>query len=228
MVESEAETATHGQWAEASVTERWVADLIRRYPRLGECQSDITKACEVLLHAAANGGTVFTCGNGGSYSDSQHIVGELMKCFHKPRPVSEGRAQALRDAAGETGEYLASHLEASLPALALGSQGALLTAFANDVDPNLIFAQELEGYGREGDVLLCLSSSGNSKNVLYAVQVARSKEIPTILLTGSKGGAISHLVTVTVSVPETDTYKIQDLHLPIYHTLCLVLEDAHL
>lgn len=224
--ESDAQPETTSRAEDEATIARWVDDLVTRYPRLGTCESDIRVAGELLLGAARTGHTIFTCGNGGSYSDSQHIVGELMKRFHKSRPLAESRVCALREATGEEGEALARQLEAAIPAIVLGSQGALLTAFANDVNPDLIFAQELEGYGHEGDVLLALSSSGSSKNVWYAAQVARSKGMGVVLLTGASGGSVSKLASCSVRVPETDTYKVQDLHLPIYHTLCLALEDA--
>lgn len=202
----------------------YIAQLIDRYPSLASCAGDIQEAYEQLLETAKSGGTIYTCGNGGSNSDAQHIVGELMKSFAKPRPLSPEQTRAFEDVAGAEGLEVAGKLQRGLRALALGSQGALSTAFANDVDPDLIFAQELADYVRPGDVLLAISTSGNAKNVRNAAMVARAASIPVILLTGEREGTIAPLATHCISVPGTETYKIQELHLPVYHALCLALE----
>ena len=199
--------------------------LIRRYPALAPVRDSVLAAYETMKECYENGGTLLVAGNGGSCADSEHIVGELMKGFVKPRHVPEEFARALTQADPERGPELAAKLQGGLPAIALTGHNGLTTAFANDVDSSMAFAQQLNGYGRKGDVFLGISTSGNSANVLYAMAVAKAKGIRTIALTGRDGGTMGRTADVAVIVPETETYMIQELHLPVYHALCLMLEE---
>ena len=164
-------------------------------------------------------------GNGGSAADSEHIVGELMKGFVKRRPLSEELKQALEAADPIRGKELAEKLQGALPAIALTNHAALSSAFANDVDGVLSYAQQVNGYGRAGDVFLGISTSGNAENVMYAAVTARAKGMRVIALTGKTGGNLGAFADISIIVPEQETYKIQELHLPIYHALCLMLEE---
>lgn len=203
----------------------YLEELTSRYPVLEAVKGDVLAAYEILRDCYAGGGKLMIAGNGGSCADSEHIVGELMKGFVKPRRVSEEFARALAQADPERGPELAAKLQGGLPAIALTGHNGLTTAFANDVDSSMAFAQQLNGYGRKGDVFLGISTSGNSANVLYAMAVAKAKGIRTIALTGRDGGAMGRSADVAVIVPETETYMIQELHLPVYHALCLMLEE---
>lgn len=202
-----------------------LALLISRYPVLAPIKDRIFEAYQVLEACFLGGGKLLVAGNGGSCADSEHIVGELMKGFCKKRPVPEGFAAALRKADGKRGDVLARKLQGALPAIALTGHPGLSTAFLNDVDGELIYAQQVFGYGKEGDVFLGISTSGNAANVLDAAVVARAKGMKIIGLTGRDGGGLRDAADVAIVVPETETYKIQELHLPVYHTLCLMLEE---
>lgn len=199
--------------------------LIERYPKLSVCKEDIKKAYELLETAYQNGKKLLVCGNGGSASDSEHIVGELMKEFKLKRKVYGKQAVALKEIDPELGQVLADNLQGALPAISLTGHSSLQTAFMNDVVPELVFAQQVNGYGNVGDVFLGISTSGNSKNVLYAAVNAKAKGLKVIGLTGSKENKLMKYADVCVRVPETETYKIQELHLPVYHCLCLMLEQ---
>ncbi|MCR5258168.1 MAG: SIS domain-containing protein [Desulfovibrio sp.] len=170
-------------------------------------------------------GKLLICGNGGSAADSKHIVAELMKGFRLRRRLDDSLVCAFREASLEHGDFLAGRLQAGLPAISLASEESLLTAVANDVEPALVFAQQIMALGRAGDVLLAISTSGNSTNVLYAVLAARAKRITTVLLSGQDGGNLRKHCDIAVLVPETETHLIQELHLPVYHALCLALEE---
>ena len=199
--------------------------LLSRYPALAPCREDIQRAFALLQDAYAGGGKLLACGNGGSASDAAHIVGELMKSFARPRDIGSAR-QRLCDALPEAdAAYLAAGLEGALPAVSLHGEVALVSAFANDAAPDLIYAQQVLGLGRPGDSLLALSTSGNSKNVVRAVQTAKALGLGTVGLTGRGGGALAKWCDVCVRVPETETYRVQELHLPVYHALCRMLED---
>lgn len=165
------------------------------------------------------------CGNGGSAADSEHIVGELMKGFNSVRPISNNHRSRLIEACGDEGAFLADHLQRALPTISLVSQSALITAVGNDVAADMIFAQQVYGYGHPGDVLWAMSTSGNSKNVIYAAQVAKAFGLKVIGLTGEDGGRLVRWCDVSICVPRTNTAEIQELCLPVYHTLCHVLED---
>ncbi len=199
--------------------------LIERYPRLTVCQEDIKRAYEILETAYQKGGKLLVCGNGGSASDAEHIVGELMKEFKLKRKVYGNHAATLKEIDPELGQVLADNLQGALPAISLTGHSSLQTAFMNDVVPELVFAQQVNGYGKEGDVFLGISTSGNSKNVLYAAVNAKAKGLKVIGLTGSKENKLMKYSDVCIRVPETETYKIQELHLPVYHCLCLMLEE---
>lgn len=196
-------------------------ELFLRYPALHVCRAEIADAFALLRDAYLAGGKLLLCGNGGSAADCEHIVGELMKSFLLPRPVEGETADALR-ACGE--EALLSRLQGSLPAISLPHQSAILSAFANDVSAEHVYAQLVLGYGKREDVLWCISTSGNSANVVAAARVARAKGMRTLALTGEGESALSSLCDVTVRVPAKKTHEVQELHLPVYHALCAALE----
>lgn len=199
--------------------------LIERYPSLEVCKEDIEKAYRILEECYENDHKLLIAGNGGSAADSEHIAGELMKRFKTPRPVPAYFAEKLKGIDATRGENLSKNLERGLMAIPLVAHEALSTAYINDVDGLGVFAQQLYGFGRPGDVFLGISTSGNSKNVMSATVVARALGIKVIGLTGSQGGELASVADVAIKVPETETYMIQELHLPVYHCLCLMLED---
>lgn len=194
---------------------------------MSDCtKNDIINAYTILEKCYSNDGKLLIAGNGGSVADSEHIAGELMKRFKKPRPVSDEFADKLKTIDRSRGEELSRKLECGLMAIPLVAHEALTTAYTNDVDGLGVFAQQLFGYGREGDVFLAISISGNSQNVINAVVVAKAIGIKVIGLTGADGGELAKFADVAIKVPETETYMIQELHLPVYHCcLCLMLED---
>ena len=199
--------------------------LIQRYPMLGLVKQDIIDAYLIMEECYEHDGKMLIAGNGGSAADSEHIAGELMKRFKTPRPVTPEMAEKLREIDPVRGEDLAKNLERGLMAIPLVAHEALSTAYINDVDGLGVFAQQLFGFGRLGDVFLGISTSGNSKNVMSATVVARAIGMKVIGLTGIKGGELASVADVAVKVPETETYMIQELHLPVYHCWCLMLED---
>lgn len=202
-----------------------IDSLVSRYPALGVCKESIEKACEVLIDSFANGKKLLLAGNGGSAADSDHISGELLKSFVKKRAMGADFLRRLKDIDGSAGAYLADKIQGSLPAIPLTTHTALNTASLNDVDGNVMFAQQVNGLGCAGDVFMGISTSGNSKDIVYATVVAKAKGLKTIALTGKTGGALKSLADVCVIAPENETYKIQELHLPIYHALCLEVEE---
>ena len=191
-----------------------IRELFERYPSLAACEADILAAEEQMMAAYKSGGKIMVCGNGGSCADSEHIVGELMKGFLLKREVTDERVP----------EDIRKKLQGGLPAISLPSHSALLTAYINDVDPEMIYAQLLYGYAKPCDVFLGLSTSGNSKNVVNAAVVAKSVGIVSIALTGERESKLSELCDITIRVPGTETFKIQELHLPVYHYLCASVE----
>lgn len=199
--------------------------LISRYPELAECKDDIEQAYEILKKSYKNGGKLLIAGNGGSAADAEHIVGELMKGFKLPRKPDTDFTKRLIEENEELGAVLAENLQGALPAIALGGHPALSTAYMNDCEPLLCFAQQVNGYGKDGDVFLGISTSGNSKNVLYATTTAHAKGMKVIGLTGAKDSKLAQMSDVCIKVPQTETYMIQELHLPVYHCLCLMLEE---
>ena len=199
--------------------------LMERYPELACVRSEIEEAYRILEESYLGGGKLLVAGNGGSAADAEHIVGELMKGFVKRRPVDESMKEVLRDADPELGEELGDKLQEGLPAICVMGHTALTTAFANDVDAVMACAQQVNVYGKPGDVFLGISTSGNSKNILYAAVTAKAKGMKVIGLTGKDGGRLAELCDAAIIVPEQETYKIQELHLPVYHALCLMLEE---
>lgn len=199
--------------------------LVGRYPKLASIRQEIIDAYLLMEESYENGGKLLIAGNGGSAADSEHIAGELMKRFRILRPVSKEYAGKLKEVDSVRGAELAKNLECSLMAIPLVAHEALTTAYINDVDGLGVFAQQLFGYGRKGDVFLGISTSGNSKNIMNATVVARASGIKVVGLTGAMGGELATVADVAVKVPETETYMIQELHLPIYHCWCLMLED---
>ena len=202
-----------------------VNTLLERYPSLRPIEQDIINAYCVLEDCYENDGKVMVAGNGGSAADSEHIAGELMKRFRLPRPVKKELADKLISVDSVRGAELAKNLERSLTAIPLVAHEALTTAYINDVDGYGVFAQQLLGFGRAGDVFIGISTSGNSKNIILAAIVAKALGIKIIALTGAKGGELASFADVAIKVPETETYKVQELHLPVYHCLCLMLEE---
>lgn len=205
--------------------EKHIELLVSRYPALGTVQEDIIKAYFVMEACYENDGKLLIAGNGGSAADSEHMAGELMKRFIMPRPVPFLFAEKLIQIDPILGENLAKNLERSLMAIPLVAHEALSTAYINDVDGLGVFAQQLYGFGRPGDVFLGISTSGNSRNVLAATVVARALGIKVIGLTGEKGGKLEATADVCVKAPSNETYMVQEYHLPIYHCWCLMLED---
>ena len=199
-------------------------ELIKRYPILERVREDIEAVYGILERCYENGGKLLIAGNGGSAADAEHIVGELMKGFVKRRPVTEEMKEALEKADPVRGKELSEKLQGGLPAIALVDHAALSTAFANDVDGMLSYAQQVNGYGKPGDVFLGISTSGNAENVMYAAVMAKAKGMQVVGLTGKDGGKLAGIADAAVIVPEMETYKIQELHLPVYHALCLMLE----
>lgn len=202
-----------------------IRTLLGRYPQLESSRREIVEAYLALEACYRRGGTLLAAGNGGSAADADHIVGELMKSFRLLRPVDEDCAKRLREADAARGAMLSKTLQRALPAISLASHGALMTAYINDTDPQSVYAQLLYGYGRPGDVFLGISTSGNSPNILNAAVTARANGIKVIGLTGGSGGELAKLADIAVKVPETETYRIQELHLPVYHCWCLMLEE---
>ncbi|WP_347161115.1 SIS domain-containing protein [Ruminococcus sp. 1001136sp1] len=199
--------------------------LLRRYSILEYVKNDIINAYFIMEECYKNGGKLLVAGNGGSAADSEHIVGELMKSFKIARPVTQEYADELIRIDSKRGAELARELERTLMAIPLVANEALTTAYLNDVDGLGVFAQQLMGYGKRGDVFLAISTSGNSRNIMNATVVARASGIKIIGLTGKNGGELGMVSDVAIKVPEEETYMIQELHLPIYHCLCLMLED---
>lgn len=205
--------------------EKHIDLLIDRYPVLEICKEDIISGYELLEECYTNGGKLLIAGNGGSAADAEHIAGELMKRFKTPRPIPNELKEKLIKIDPVRGENLSKNLERPLIAIPLVAHEALTTAYINDVDGLGVFAQQLYGFGKKNDVFLGISTSGNSQNVMSATVVARALGIKVLGLTGELGGELNMVSNVCVKVPETETYRIQELHLPVYHCWCLMLED---
>jgi D-sedoheptulose 7-phosphate isomerase len=202
-----------------------IEQLIAAHPDLEPCEQDIQSAFEILRMCYRRGGKVLTCGNGGSAADAEHIVAELMKGYLLKRPLPKDMRDKLVSTNPQAGDYLAVHLQGGLPAISLVSQTSLLSAIANDTAADMVYAQQVYAYGREGDTLLGISTSGNARNVIHAMQVARVLEVHTIGLTGPTGGALKSLCEVCICVPGESTPVVQERHLPIFHVLCAMLEE---
>ena len=198
--------------------------LIERYPTLGDMRAQLINAIERLVQCVEKGGKILVCGNGGSAADSLHIVGELMKSFVLKRRIAPELQAALKAQWGDHADYYIENLEGAIPAISLVNEVSLITAYSNDKAPDLVFAQQVFGYGRPGDVLLAISTSGNSANVLHAARIARTLGLEVISMTGEGGGKLKDLSDVLLAVPSRVTYQIQEYHLPIYHAICLALE----
>ncbi|HAF86449.1 MAG TPA: phosphoheptose isomerase [Sphaerochaeta sp.] len=202
-------------------------ELLQRYPQLSSIKAELSEAADLLRQSVSDKGKILVCGNGGSSSDADHIVGELMKRFIKDRPIAQELQESLKKVDPEKGAMLASSLEGSIPAICLSAHTALSTAFGNDVDSSISYAQQVNGYGASGDVFWGLSTSGNAKNVLNAAIVAKAKGLKVLGMTGESGGLLKDLCDVCIRVPERETFKVQELHLPIYHWLCIYLESLY-
>ena len=203
----------------------YIKELIVRYPALAVCEKDIRAAADAMIESYKAGGKLIVAGNGGSAADSDHITGELLKSFVKKRKPEEKFLAALSSIDSDTGAYLSDKLQGSLPAVALTNNSALMTASLNDVDGNVLFAQQVMGFGKKEDVFLGISTSGNSKDVIYALVVAKALGVKTVALTGKSGGKCKEIADISIVVPQSETFKIQELHLPVYHALCLTIEE---
>jgi D-sedoheptulose 7-phosphate isomerase len=201
-----------------------LSSILERYPILQACEKELSAAFDLLVAAYRNGNKLLVCGNGGSAADSEHMVGELMKSFLKRRPISAAHADQLEQAGGPAGKAVANRLQGTLAAVSLPSQLSLVTAIANDLDYDMIFAQQVYGLGHPGDVLFGISTSGRSENVCNAVIVAKAFGLKSIALTGRSGGELAPLADVAIKVPSDNVAEIQELHLPVYHWLSTELE----
>lgn len=202
-----------------------INELLNRYSSLCECKEDIEKAAKAIIECYENGGKLLLCGNGGSCADCEHIVGEMMKGFLKKRPLNDSKKAEMKSKCDLVDDELLSKLQCGLPAVAIPSINALNSAFCNDVDPELVYAQPLMSLAKENDILIGISTSGNSKNVFGAVKVAKALGIKVIGLTGKKGGKLKETADICICASETETFKIQELHLPIYHYICAAVEE---
>ena len=202
-----------------------VKELCERYPLLDPVKKSLCEAAEMIINCYSDGGKLLSCGNGGSSSDSDHLVGELMKSFESKRPVKKDIKEKLSDISEERGRYLAHMLESGLPAISLSSQTSLMTAICNDIDADLVFAQQVLVYGCDKDILTVISTSGNSQNVVDACIIAKAMNMKVIGLTGMTGGKMKQYCDVLINVPESRTALIQELHLPVLHALCLIIEN---
>ena len=203
----------------------FINDTIKRYPALESCNKDILEACKAIIECYSNQGKLLICGNGGSCSDADHIVGELMKSFEMKRPVDDALRNRMMLVAGDRGEYISGKLQNALPAISLNAHAALNSAIANDIGAEFVFAQQILAYGKKNDVLIAISTSGNSQNIVDAVITAKAVGLTVIALTGKSGGEMKQYSDIVVCVPADITAKIQELHLPVYHTICRIVEN---
>lgn len=199
-----------------------ISELVTRYPALSACENDVRVASDALIDCYIKGGKILLAGNGGSSSDCEHVAGELLKGFMKKR---EPYGEELSILSSHLGEENAKKLQGGVPTIPLPSLTGVMTAFANDVDPKLVYAQLVYALGKKSDVLIAFSTSGNSENVVWAVKAARALGIFTVALTGKSGGKLKDAADVTIKAPETETYKVQEYHLPIYHAICSYVEE---
>jgi D-sedoheptulose 7-phosphate isomerase len=204
-------------------TKELINSLNRRYRELSGCPVQAT--VEAITDCYRNDGKLLVCGNGGSASDALHIVGELMKSFQHPRTLGNIQRKKIEELFPDSARYLTDNLQNTLPAISLVSEIALLTASINDQPPDLCYAQQVLGYGRKGDILLAISTSGNSQNIIFAAQVAKVLDMKVISLTGSTGGKLKKLSDLLIAVPADETHLIQEYHLPVYHTICAAVEN---
>ncbi len=208
-----------------NTTRAIISNLSHRYPALTACEASMETAVEALLTCFAQGGKLLVCGNGGSASDSEHIVGELMKTFMLERPLDETMCEKIRTAYPDQADKMIANLQRAVPAISLVSETALMTAYTNDNSAEMAFAQQVLSYGRPGDILLAITTSGNSGNVLNAARIARVTGVKVLGLTGENGGALKALSDICICAPSHITYQIQEYHLPIYHCLCACVEN---
>lgn len=199
--------------------------LFERFPKLNSCEREIKSAVELIVDCYKNNGKLLICRNGGSASDSLHIVGELMKSFILSRKLKNEYTEKIKEMFPENAEYFIKNLQGTLPAISLASETALTTAYSNDNSADLCFAQQVLGHGNNNDILIAISTSGNSKNVIYASQIAKIKDMKVISLTGRNGGKLKEFSDININVEEQETFIIQEYHLPIYHALCLAVEN---
>lgn len=199
-------------------------DLLTRYPTLQTCKAEIEAAKDALIACFAAGGKALLCGNGGSCAACDHIAGELMKGFLLPRPLNDETKHAMKAQNPAIENEILQKLQRGLPAISLPSMTAPNTAFCNDSDPDLVYAQSVMALGRRHDVLIAISTSGNAKNVNVAAHVAKGLGIKVIALTGKHGGSLGEIADICIHAPERETFKVQELHLPIYHYLCAAIE----
>lgn len=206
---------------------KYLDELLLKYPSLKECETSILRAFDILKKCYINNNKIVVAGNGGSCADGEHIVGELMKGFMKKRPLEKVEKESIIAYDNDYGYVLSEKIQKTIPCISLNNHSCLNSAFINDVDEgeNLYLAQQLYGYGLKGDVFIAISTSGNSKNVIYAAVMAKVKGLTVIALTGKNGGILSNYSDVVISVPLEKTYEIQELHLPIYHCICAMLEE---
>ncbi|MHB1484094.1 MAG: D-sedoheptulose-7-phosphate isomerase [Saccharofermentanales bacterium] len=204
--------------------EKILNDLIYKYDELEACREDISATFNLMAKCYNGGHKILICGNGGSAADAEHIVGELMKGFKNPRKLSAGKKEILANLYDD-GKYLSDNLQEALPAISLVSGISLSTAFANDVSADMVYAQQVYGLGNKGDIVIGISTSGNSGSIISALKVAKAFGMKTIGLTGRSGGKMPKYCDVTIKVPQTDTYLVQELHLPVYHALCAMIEQ---
>lgn len=200
-------------------------DMIKRFPDLEGNKEDIREAYEAIIHCYSNQGKLLLCGNGGSCADADHIVGELMKSFERRRPIDKKLKDSLKSISGERGAFLAESLQKALPAISLNAHSALYSAISNDMDANLVFAQQVAAYGQKNDVLIAMSTSGNSQNIVDAAIAAKAAGLRVIGLTGQNGGRLKPYCDIAICVPATTTAEIQEFHQPIYHTICRIVEN---
>lgn len=198
--------------------------LLNRYPQLYDIRGSLIRAVQILVDCYRSGKKILVCGNGGSAADSLHIVGELMKSFVLKRTLPEELQAKLKDLYSQDADYYISQLQGAVPVISLVNEVGLLTAYSNDNNADLAFAQQVLGYGNAGDILIAISTSGNSKNILHAAKIAKAIGIDVVALTGKGGGELKDFADVLLAVPSETTYQIQELHLPIYHAICLALE----
>lgn len=201
------------------MTDKIFSELFERYPSLEICREDIFKSFEIMAKCFESGGKILCCGNGGSAADCDHFAGELLKGFLKKRPLPDSEKEEFGD------KFIADNLQKGLPIISLCAHSALMTAFSNDAVPSLVFAQQVYAYAKSGDVLLCFSTSGNSENIVYAAETALAADMKVISITGEKESALSRFSDVCIKLPEAETFKVQELTLPVYHCLAAMIED---
>lgn len=201
------------------MTDNIFNELLERYPSLKSCGEDIYKAYIIMAECLENGGKLLCCGNGGSAADCDHFAGELLKGFLKRRPLPDEEKAKFGDG------FIADNLQKGLPVISLCAHSALMTAYSNDAESSLVFAQQVYAYAKSGDVLLCLSTSGNSENIVYAAETATASDMRVISVTGEKESSLSRFSDICINLPETETFKVQELTLPVYHCLAAMIED---